>query len=141
VCQHGGRVHPDLVIKAATANARLTEYCLARLNKDLHFDLCDIRDPSLFNNEIQDLEGLLRRHVSLALRYSCEFWAVHCLHYVQASGPQREVPLGFLEFCNTHLLHWIELLSLINGLNNILHVMPTLQQAFEVTFSYSIIVF
>jgi hypothetical protein len=135
VCQHGGRVHHDLAIEAATANIHLTEHCLARLDKDLHFDMCDIRDPSLFNVEVEDLDDRLRRYISSALRYSCEFWAVHYLQYVRASGPQREVPLGFLEFCNTHLLHWIELLSLINGLKNILHIMPALQPAFEVTIS------
>jgi hypothetical protein len=135
VCQHGGRVHRDLAINPTTANAHLTEHCLARLNKELHFDMCDIRDPSLFNVEVQDMKDRLRKHISLALRYSCEFWAVHCLHYVQASGPQHEVPLGLLEFCNTHLLHWIELLSLINGLNDILRIMPTLLIVFEVSLA------
>jgi WD40 repeat protein len=135
VCQYSKRVHHGLAIEAATANARLTEHCLARLNKDLRFDICDIRDPSLFNVEVEDLKDRLRKHVSLALRYSCEFWAVHCLYYVRASRPQHQVPLGLVEFCNTHLLHWIELLSLINGLNDILRIMPTLLTMFEVSLA------
>jgi hypothetical protein len=74
VCQYSGQVHHDLAIDATTANAHLTKHCLARLNKELHFDMGDIRDPSLFNVEVEDLEDRLKQHVSLALRYSCEFW-------------------------------------------------------------------
>jgi hypothetical protein len=137
VRQHGGRVHPGLVIKAATANARLTEYCLARLNKDLHFDMCDIRDPSLLNYEIQDLEGLLRIHVSFALRYSCEFWSVHCLEGMPSTDPRCQAPLGLVKFCHNHLLHWIELLSLIDGLHIISRDISKLLTAFEVTLAIS----
>jgi hypothetical protein len=135
VCQYSGRVHHDLAIDDTTANAHLTKHCLARLNKELHFDMCNIRDPSLLNVEVEDMKDRLKKHVSLALLYSCEFWAVHCMYAVKASGPQDEVPLGLLEFCNTHLLHWIELLSLVNGLNDAVRIMPTLRAAFEVTLS------
>jgi hypothetical protein len=137
VCQHSGRVHDDLAIDATIANVHLTEYCLSRLSQDLHFDMCEIRDPSLFNVEVEDMQDRLEKYVSLALRYSCEFWAVHCLYTVQASGSQGEVPLGLLEFCNTHLLHWIELLSLVNGLNDAVRIMPMMLLAFEVTNSTS----
>jgi hypothetical protein len=135
VCQYSGRVHHDLAINATTANAHLTKHCLARLNKELRFDMCDIRDASLFNVEVEDLKDRLKKYVSLALLYSCEFWAVHCIYAVKASGPQDEVPLGLLEFCNTHLLHWIELLSLVNGLNDAVRIMPKLRAAFEVNLS------
>jgi hypothetical protein len=134
VCQQGGRVHRDLVIKPAVANKHLTEHCLARLDKELHFDICNIRDPSLFNDEVEDLEDQLRIHAPLALRYSCNFWVVHFLEDVHASGPQCETPSGLLGFCENHLLHWIELLSLMNGLNKIMQVLPTLLVALEVTF-------
>jgi hypothetical protein len=133
VCQFSERVHHDLAIHTAIANAHLTENCLARLNKELHFDMCDIRDPSLLNHEIRDLEDRVKARVSSALRYSCNSWAVHCLDSIRASGLQCDVPLGLLEFCQNHLLHWIELLSLIDGLNGILQVMPTLLAALEVT--------
>jgi hypothetical protein len=135
VCQYSGRVHHNLAIDATTANAHLTKHCLARLNKELHFDMCDIRDPSLLNVEVEDLKDRLKKHVSLALLYSCEFWAVHCIYAAKASGPQGEVPLGVLEFCNTHLLHWIEVLSLVNGLNDVVRIMPALRAAFEVNLS------
>jgi hypothetical protein len=132
LCQQGGRVHNELAIDAGIANAHLTKHCLARLNKDLHIDMCDIRDPSLLNDEVHDLADRLKIHAPSALRYSCHSWVIHCLEYMRAAGAQSEVPIGLLEFCNIHLLHWIELLSLINGLNKILQVLPTLLTALEV---------
>jgi WD40 repeat protein len=134
VVQHAARVHCDLIIDAATANAHFTEHCLARLNKELHMDMCDVRDPSLFNDEVKGLKGLLQYHIPLALRYSCRFWTVHYLEYVRATGPQSEMPLGLDEFCHDHLLHWIELSSLINGLNDVMKLLPLLLTALEVSF-------
>jgi hypothetical protein len=132
VCQHGGLVHCELAIDAVTANAHFTEHCLARLNKDLHMDICDIRDPSLYNDEVQDLEARVKLYVPLALHYSGRNWVAHYTHYVHAMGPQYKVPLGLDEFCQDHLLHWIELLSLTDGLNEALRVFPTLLVALEV---------
>jgi chloramphenicol 3-O-phosphotransferase len=137
VCLQGGRVHRDLTVKLAAANTHLTVYCLARLNKDLHFNMCKIQDPSLSNYEIEDLEDKLELYVPLALRYSCNFWAVHYVEYLRATGSQSEVPLGLDGFCYDHLLHWIELMSLTNGLNGILRPMRALLVAFEVIISMS----
>jgi hypothetical protein len=125
LCRHGTHIHRDLLINATVAHLRLTEHCLARLNNDLHFDMCNIRDPSIRNHEVEI-------HVPLALSYSCNCWAAHYLDYVHAHGHQFEVPLGLNGFCQDHLLHWIELLSLIDGLNGILRVIPTLLTALKV---------
>jgi hypothetical protein len=139
VVQHAGRVHCDLIIDTATANAHFTEHCLARLNKDLHMDMCHIRDPSLFNNEVKGLEVLIQLYIPSDLCYSCRFWTIHYLEYVRATGPQSKGPLGLDRFCQDHLLHWIELLSLIDGLSDALRLLPTLLAALEVYIAYTII--
>jgi hypothetical protein len=137
VRQQGGCIHPSLTIDATIANAHLAEYCLAQLNKRLHFNMCDIRDPSLFNDEVENLESQLGIHVPLTLRYSCNYWGVHYLEYVRSSLPQDVVvPMSLLEFCNNHLLHWIELLSLLCGLNDTLGVLPMLLAALQVTIAF-----
>jgi hypothetical protein len=137
VCQYSGSVHHDLAIDTATANVHLSKHCFARLNKELHFDMCNIGDPSLFNNEVEDLEGRLKTHVPLALRYSCEFWPVHCLSGMPSTDLQCQVPLGLVEFCYNHLLHWIELLSLIDSLNIVPRDISKLLEAFKVTLAIS----
>jgi hypothetical protein len=120
------RVDPDI------DHLRMTEHCLRQLNSSLRFDICDIRDPSLSNAEVLDLQLRLETYISEALRYACRFWAVHWLEHIRAAGPRCQVPLGLEEFCNKHLLHWIEVLSLIECLNTVLRVMSELSSLMSV---------
>jgi hypothetical protein len=122
VRQKGGLVHPKLTIHAMVAEKHLAERCMSQLNKLLHMNMCHLDDPSLFNDEILDLETLLRQYVTAALRYSCRFWIMHWLEHIREAGAQAQVPDGLDVFCAEHLLHWIEALSLTKCL-------PAVQQA------------
>jgi hypothetical protein len=141
VRQHGGLIHPQLTIHLTIADKNVTERCLFQLNRHLRFDICEIRDLSLFNHEVSNLPIRLKKHVSAALRYSCKYWPTHCLEHLRATGSQAQaqaqVPLGLDEFCEQHLLHWIEVLSLIEDMNAVQRVMPELISLTNVRFSYS----
>jgi hypothetical protein len=116
VCEQGGLVHPKLTIDATFTELHLAERCIIQLYKRLHFNMCDLHDPSLFNDEISDLEARLRQYLIAALRYSCRFWIMHWLAHIRAAGSQAQLPDGLDDFCAEHLLHWIEVLSLIKSL-------------------------
>jgi WD40 repeat protein len=98
--------------------------CLDTLCKRLRQDICDIRDPSLFNAEVEDLEERLERYVSPELRYA----SVHWMFHVASSGTGSDALFeGLSCFCAKHIFHWIEVLSLTNrildadrGLRNVL---------------------
>jgi hypothetical protein len=101
-------------IDSAAHHSRLTLRCLQIMNMpgSLHEDMCDIRNPSLFNAEVRDLQLRLDRFLSAALRYACLHWA---RHMTEAHGNQELFEeLG--HFCTTHLLHWIEIMSLFRCL-------------------------
>jgi WD40 repeat protein len=84
--------------------------CLSIMNKQLRHDICDIRDPSLFTSEVEDLAQRLERHVSGELRYASMHWMAH----VAFSGPGNDMMFEALScFCANHLFHWIEILSLL----------------------------
>jgi hypothetical protein len=123
---------PTYVVKSASDHLFLTERCLAVLIKELRFDICRIRDPSLFNSQVQGIQARLSQYISAALRYSCRFWFVHWLEHIRTAGPQSKVPSGLDEFCNSHLLHWIESLSLTETLNDVRRVMHGLLKAIKV---------
>jgi hypothetical protein len=108
------------------------------MNSGLHFDMCDIRDPSLFNSEVQDLQERLERYISESLRYSCKFWAVHFLEYIRGAGSRCQVPLGLDVFCDKHLLHWIEVLSLIESLDAVQSIMLELSAVMKVSLVSSL---
>jgi hypothetical protein len=100
---------------------RIAEHCLRIMNDRLREDLCDIRDGSLFNDEVTDLEERLAKFVPPQLRYACRFWHVHL---VLVGSFSNTVALHFEEFCKKHLLHWLELLSLLNEIPVVLTGMP-----------------
>jgi hypothetical protein len=90
---------------------RLAVRCLDIMNSLLCQDICGIKDPSLFNNEVSGLEQLLVRAAPSELRYACKYWHIHLRHVDPVSS---DLIHSLDEFCRTHLLHWIELLSLLN---------------------------
>jgi hypothetical protein len=126
VRQQGGIVHPKLTMNATLAHKNVAEYCFSTLNKLLRFDICNIKDASHFNHEVSDLLTRLNEHVSAALHYSCRYWPIHCLEHLRAAGAQAQEPIGLAAFCEQHLLHWIEVLSLTEEMNAVQRVMPEL---------------
>jgi hypothetical protein len=126
VRQQAGLVHPQLVIHPTAAEGHVTERCMFQLNKHLRFNICDIKDASLFNHEVSNLLTRLNQCIPAALRYSCRYWPSHLLNHIQAAGSQSQVPSGLASFCEEHLLHWIEVLSLTGDMNAVQRVMPEL---------------
>jgi hypothetical protein len=107
---------PGYVVDVSSDHLRFVDNCLELMNKALRYDICRIRDPSLLNSEVTDIEGRLLEHVSESLRYACRFWVAHWLEHIRIAGVQAQIPAGLGTFCAQHLLHWIEVLSLTGNL-------------------------
>jgi hypothetical protein len=135
VLQQSVLIHPELAIDSIIAAAHITELCLWQCNDLLHLDICDIQDPSLLNHEVPDLIARLEKHVSKALRYACKFWMFHWLKHIRVAGSTFQVPMGLDDFCDKHLFHWIEVLSLIEGLDVVWRVMPELLRVVNVSLT------
>lgn len=81
-------------------------------NRALQRDICNLRDPALNANKVD--RGVVKQHIPVNLQYSCRFWASHLetadsserSAYLQDDGP-------IYAFLRQHLLHWLEVLSLI----------------------------
>jgi WD40 repeat protein len=132
VRQKGDLVHSEMTIHAIIGEKHLAERCMFQLNKYLHVDMCHVRNPSLFNHEILDLETRLRQYVTAALRYSCRFWIAHWLKHIRAAGPRAQVPDGLHDFCAEHILHWIEVVSLTGNLHAVHQAILDLMLEIEV---------
>jgi hypothetical protein len=135
--QQGGIVHPRLTMHIAFAHKNVAERCLSQLSKLLHFDMCGIKDVSLFNDEALNLNTQQER-ISDALHYSCKYWLIHWLEYIRAIGFQSQVPLGSDEFCGERLLHCIEVLNLTEDLYAVKRVMSKLNSVMNVRFDMHI---
>jgi hypothetical protein len=98
--------------------------CFLVLNQPgaLARDICHLENPTRPNSKIPDLALRLQSYVPGSVRYACVFWPVH-LCVGEFVGDT--ICASLLEFCRTHLFHWIELLSLLARLPAAATHLPT----------------
>ncbi|KAG8944927.1 hypothetical protein FRC03_001871 [Tulasnella sp. 419] len=95
------------------------------MTKTLKRDLCDIRDPSKFNSEITDLPERLKEHLPQHVKYACLYWASHL---GKASSADDDIRICLTEFCETKLLQWMEVMSLLGDLPSAVHSLKLAEQ-------------
>jgi hypothetical protein len=88
----------------------------------LHCDVCVIDDPTKFNSEIVDIDERLNKYLGEHLWYACVHWGQHLEDVVDQCGNVYRLAKGFFF---SHLLHWIEVMSL---LNETFHIFVSLNQ-------------
>jgi hypothetical protein len=104
---------------------RLARGCLALLNQHLRYNMANLTSPDLANSDIEDLDRRLWRGIcdqnndmgpslAQALCYAARYWTVHVSSSSSVDSEKLLDDLSHL--CNNHLLHWLELLSLIRSL-------------------------
>jgi hypothetical protein len=102
------------LVTRSSGHLQLATRCLELMNDGLRQDICDIQDPFPSNSRVVDLQERLAREVPSELRYACQYWHIH-LQY--AGAISHSGLLAALEtFSTRHLLHWVEVLSLMNKL-------------------------
>ena len=81
------------------------------MEEQLRANICDLKYPEKYldNDRIQHLLG---GRISCELHYACLHWATHLFN------AEKDDDLSALleRFSFTHLLHWLEVLSLIGRL-------------------------
>ncbi|KAJ1548986.1 hypothetical protein HK096_000804, partial [Nowakowskiella sp. JEL0078] len=109
-------------VNTAESNLMIAIKCLECLNKELHFNICKL-DPGILHKENLDIEY----HVSKIpnhLVYAAKFWISHALQcdltILISTGEILDM------FTATHLLHWVELLSICGSLSIIQVQLPQL---------------
>jgi hypothetical protein len=91
---------------------RLALCCLRLMNSCLTYDICDIRNPGTANRDVQNR---VYEKVTEALRYACRHWVAHLISIDPALiAEQPELLKDLRLFCQEHLLHWIEVISLVS---------------------------
>jgi hypothetical protein len=100
---------PEFQVSEEEHHFHLTKYCLQVMNKELRFNICQVPEPSHYK-DLADLvkEGLTTDCISAELKYAVFFWANHL-------GKLKEFDseLNYLldEFAKKHVIHWLEVLS------------------------------
>jgi hypothetical protein len=103
----------------AERHSEIAFRCLVLMNMRLRYDICGSGRPWLENDKVVHLVDALKDLG--ALRYACMYWAAH----LRLAGAQDSRLAGeLLSFCEEHLLHWIELLSLVGKLSFVDDYLP-----------------
>ena len=103
----------DLVIIPKEHHRRLVIQCLTHMMKQLKRDICDIRDPSKLNSEVENLQERVEVAIPPWVRYAMLHWGSHLEKTPYGDAETKE----HLElFCMKSLLHWVEALSVLGQL-------------------------
>jgi hypothetical protein len=106
-------------VNSVEHHKRMALRCLEILNTGLRKNMCSITDPSVPNSEVPGLEQALATVAPDELRYAAKYWCAHLTAALVSNEDMSEL-LGCLDdFCSKHLLHWLELMSLLNELGTL----------------------
>jgi hypothetical protein len=110
-------IHETLAIK-----------CLELIDssKSLRRDLCDLYDEGTLRSNIS--EEHIQSCISPALRYACRYWIDH----LRQSGKALQHEQHVFAFLKTHLLHWLEVMSLLERMTEAIAMVLSLQSMLNV---------
>ncbi|KAK6332989.1 hypothetical protein TWF718_010815 [Orbilia javanica] len=104
---------------------QIVDRCLQQLQGELKMDICGLNDPGFQIRELKDHQ----RDSVIHLRYACYYWVNH-LASVEPPTSESEVVLRFLE---KNLLHWMELMVVLDPTFRIVSLVKDLERIMEST--------
>jgi hypothetical protein len=118
--------HPFWIDEKAI-HQKLTRKCLDIMDRSLRKNICKLPGDGTQRNEI-DIHSI-NHHLPPELRYACRYWAQHL---VQSQDPVTELVNTF-SFLKVHFLHWVEAMSLLGIISDVVGVIKGLQSVIQVS--------
>ena len=101
--------------------------CLKVMKESLKKNICKL-DDHVCLSQVEDLPACRMAYIGDALEYACCFWKNHLVMIPGSSFGIEEVQDKVKEFFTTHLLFWIEVLSLMGSLNDGIYALNDIKQ-------------
>lgn len=95
-------------VRTGSQHLYLAKRCLRHMQLHLHRDMCQMGIGPCMNEDVS--EHHIFRSIPGDLKYACRFWAEH-IHRTEVDSELYALVAGF---AFEHLLHWMEVMSLIN---------------------------
>ena len=98
------------------AHMNMTIRCLKIMQEKLKFNICELKSSHRMNNQIEDKDSLVKKYIPSYLAYACQYWADHLRGVTALADKKREgeIVILLLNFLDSNLLHWLEVLSLLS---------------------------
>ena len=106
-------------IDSAVHHGHLALDCL-KLLKELKPNPCDLPD-FVMNRDVANLPELLERKVGSPTRYACGYWTMHIRPSPTTNDHASQLILSATEFFEKNAVPWIEVMSLENQSESVIH--------------------
>ncbi|EAQ93689.1 hypothetical protein CHGG_01924 [Chaetomium globosum CBS 148.51] len=117
------RTKNEFWIDEAEYHKTLTERCIQLMDQCLGQDICCLKVPGMLRSELD--QQTINAHLPPEVQYACQYWVHHLKeskHNIEDDGPAHA-------FLTNHLLHWLEVLSLLGRLSDGVLLIRTLLHA------------
>ena len=101
--------------------------CLTLMEEGLTRNICNLEDYAVLSN-VNDLSARRKEYIGDALEYACQFWTKHLVKSSSNGSDAKKVQKAIDKFFSTHLLFWIEVLTIMGKLDASLHCVNDIQQ-------------
>lgn len=105
----------------------LTDKCLEVMHCKLRKNICNLANDGLQRSDINPHS--VKHHLPPELRYACRYWSQHL---VQSQDPASALAKAFL-ILKAHFLHWVEAMSILGFISEVLGAINRLQSASNVS--------
>ena len=116
-------------VNGQATHCMLLSQCLQLLSrpKGLQEDLCELKDPGKPRREID--QTTINDRLSPAFQYACRYWIQHVAYGKVEIHDQDDIHI----FLQEHFLHWLEAMSLMNRLAEVIEQIRVLQSLLSVS--------
>lgn len=108
-------------------SAKLSNYCISVMSNRLQKNICNLPDHGAERKNIDS--QLINYHLPPELQYACRYWIHHISHSRDLIN-QAEHVLSFLE---VHFLHWLEAMSILGFVSEVIKGIITLSSVLQVS--------
>lgn len=101
--------------------------CLKTMRSRLQKDICHLASPGTQNADIDHQH--IRQCLPPELQYSCRYW----IHHLEQSQTLTSEIENILLFLQTHFLHWVEAMSLLGLISEVVSMLSLLHTLIRVS--------
>ena len=98
----------DLYCEVTVHSEVLAKACFNLMKAQLRFNICKLESSFVFDKDVLDLQDRIRKFISPALLYACQYWGEH----LQQGNSTDKAHKWLVDFLTHQLLFWMEVLNL-----------------------------
>ncbi|KAJ5119729.1 WD40-repeat-containing domain protein [Penicillium atrosanguineum] len=109
-------------VNESNKHREIAHHCLKTMRRYLKKNICKLDNPGNYRASI-DAQSL-RQYLPQELEYSCRYWIHHLSKYNISAYEAEEI----LAFLRKHFLNWVEALSLLGVISEVIGMLDLLQR-------------